>query len=91
MMTSRTILEKNMVEMQTMLNWAKPGHFGSRAAFETRFGQLNQFDHLTGDEKVQQFRESCADGAFFHCHVDPRVDPWRSSARRRTPLTTKTP
>ena len=60
-----TILEKSMGEMQTMLNWAKPGHFGSRAAFEKRFGQLNQFDHLTGDEKVQQFRESCADGAFF--------------------------
>jgi hypothetical protein len=59
-----------MGEMQTMLNWAKPGHYGSQAAFVKRFGELNQFDHLTSDEKVQQFRESVSDGAFFQWRCD---------------------
>jgi hypothetical protein len=60
-----TPLEKNMGELHTLLNWAKPGHYGSKSAFSDRYGQLNQFDQLTGNERVQQFRESCADGAFF--------------------------
>jgi hypothetical protein len=71
-----TILEKNLGEMFQMMNWAKPGHYGSQSDFERRFGILNQFDELTGQEKVQQFCESCADGAFFQSPNTSSMPPF---------------
>jgi len=81
-----TPLEKNMGELHTILNWAKPGAYGSRKAFDDRFGRINQFEHLTGEEKVQQFRESISDGLFYQGQNVSNMPPAPDLQWEDTPL-----
>jgi hypothetical protein len=81
-----TPLEKNMGELHTLVNWARPGAYGSRKQFTDRFAGINQYDHLTTEEKVQQFREGISDGLFFQSQNASNMPPFPDLKWEDAPL-----
>ena len=63
---SGTVVEKKVKDLGSLMRWTKAGAGASLTPnqMEEKYGKLGQDEHITGADKVRQFREGLDEGLF---------------------------
>lgn len=76
-----TAIEKNTGDIHSMLTWANPEGMGEKGTFRDKFDRTAQFEHVTAEDRIRQFREGISERMFHLAAKDAGGDvPPRNSS-----------
>jgi hypothetical protein len=86
---SGTVVEKKVKDLGSLMRWTRAGAGASLSPnqMEEKYGKLGQEEHITGADKVRQFREGLDEGLFKLSASDAGNDlPTSSEAEHKVTL-----